>query len=446
MNEKPVLVIGGGIAGIRAAMDLADQGIDVHIIEKKSSLGGRMVQLARTFPLDECSTCLLCHKGLSIQDRSRLSYHGELSGIERMPNIKVHTLSELVDFSGEPGHYTATIHKTPRYIDEEKCISCGLCARKCPVEVEGEFDLGSRKRKAAYLLFPQAIPQQYCIDEKNCLHFTEGCEICKEACPADAVDYDVKAEKVTLDVGAVILATGLDPYDPTPLNQYGYGLYRNVITALEHERMLSVKEVEGEALKRPSDGKTVRKIAYILCVGSRNVRQNSHCSSICCMASVEEAMLATTLNPGLTAYIFHTGFRAIGKEFEKCRARGEREFKLNYIRSRVTKITEDGKGNPIVWYEDTESREIKQMPVDLVVLATSYLPSTGTRKVAELLGIETGKHGFVATDDMFAMDSSRPGIYACGYCRGPADIPESVAQASGAAARAAEFLFSAVKK
>ena len=163
------------------------------------------------------------------------------------------------------------------------------------------------------------------------------------------------------------------------------------------------------------------------------------------MASVEEAMLAAQLTPGLKAYVFHTGFRAIGKEFEKCRARGEREYKISYIRSRVTKITEDGKGNPIVWYEDTESREIKQLSFDLVVLATSLLPSKGTDKLAELLGIERDKHSFIKTDEVYPADTTRPGIYACGYCRGPADIPESVAQASAAAARAAEFLFSLAK-
>ncbi len=441
MNQS-VLIIGGGIAGIRAALDSADMGLDVYLVEKNPSLGGRMIQIAKTFPLDECSTCLLCHKGLSIHDRSILPSVGELSAIGRRPNIHIFTLAEVTGLEGEAGNFTVTVKKYPRYVSSELCTGCGVCERKCPVEVGNEFDLGFTKRKAIYRWFlsPQGVPTPFLIDDTSCLHSKEGCRLCADSCPAQAIKFDEQPVSIQVHAGALIVATGLDPYDPSAMSNYGYRLYKNVITNLEHERLLSLNDLANQPLTRPSDGKVVRRLGYILCVGSRTVRQNSFCSSICCMASVEEAMLASHLNPGLITQIFHTGFRAIGKEFEKCRARGERLYGINYIRSRVTKITQDRKGNPVVWYENTESREINQLAFDLVVLAPALLPSKGTKRLAEILGIKTDRYAFIDTDPIYPMETTRAGIYACGFCRGPADIPDSIAQASAAAARAAEFL------
>ena len=426
MEEKlrAVLVIGGGIAGIQAALDLGDMGIKVHLVEKKPSIGGRMAQLDKTFPTNDCSICILAPK---------------LADCFRHSNITLHTLSEVKEVTGQMGDFSVKLHKYARFVNEEKCVNCGECAAKCPVKVPDEFDMGLRKREVIYPYYLQGVPAVMTIDRENCLYLTRGvCRICEKFCTREAIDFEQKDTDVMLNVGAIIAATGFDPYDPSGIPQYGYKRYRNVILSLECERLMCASGPTGGHLLRPSDNKPAEKIAFVQCVGSRDFKNNRYCSSVCCMHATKEAMLAYEHNPKVKSCIFYIDLRAAGKGFQEYVARGEREYNLSYIRGGVAKITEDRDENPIVWYEETQSSKTNKMTVDLVVLATSLMPRRDVKELAKVLGVELDEYNFFKTDPLNPLDTTRPGIFVCGCCREPTDIPESVAQASGAAERAAE--------
>ena len=425
-GSKPVLVIGGGIAGIQAAIDLGDMGIQVHLVESKPSIGGKMAQLDKTFSTNDCSICILSPK---------------MAEFFRHPNITLHTYSEIQEVSGKIGDFLVKVKKKARLVDENTCVGCGDCASKCPVKVSDEFDMGLRKRGAIYLYFLQALPMVYAIDKSQCLYTTRGvCRICEKICERKAIDFEQEDVDIDLNVGAIIVAVGFSSFDPSGLSEYGYKRHRNVITALEFERILSASGPTGGHLLRPSDRKQAENIAFIQCVGSRDVRNNPYCSTVCCMHATKEAILTREHNPNSQSHVFYMDMRAIGKGFQKYVTRAEEEYGVNYVRGRVAKITEDLEGNPILWYEETLNSAIGKMQVDLAVLATSFTPQNGVEELAKILQVELNEYGFFKTNPLMPFDSTKEGIFLCGCCREPVDIPDSVAQASGVAAKAAEVV------
>ncbi|MBN1178357.1 MAG: CoB--CoM heterodisulfide reductase iron-sulfur subunit A family protein [Anaerolineae bacterium] len=420
---KKVLVIGGGIAGIQAALDLAEMGIQVHLVERLPTIGGRMAQLDKTYPTNDCSTCILAPK---------------MAECARHPNIALHTYSEVTALEGDAGEFRARVLHYPRYVDETKCTGCGECVAKCPIRVPDDFNMGLQQRKAIYMTFPQAVPQVMTIDAEHCRYLQQGkCGACARVCEAHAIDFEQTAQEQQIDAGAIIVATGYDFFDPGELSQFGYHQYPNVMTALEIERLISASGPTEGHLIRPSDGRPARRIGFIQCVGSRDVRHQRFCSAVCCMHSSKQAVLAKEHDPQVESFVFYTDFRASGKGFREYVARAREEYGVTYVRSRVAQITEDDIHNPIIHYEDAETSRPAQMAVDLAVLATSLIPRPATTSLAYLLGIEIDAYGFIKTDPFAPVDTTRPGIFAAGCCRGPFDIPESVIQASAAAARAA---------
>ena len=368
--------------------------------------------------------------------------------VGRHPNVNIMAYSEVTDLKGQVGNFTAKVKKKARYVKEDICNACGDCLAKCPVrKIPDGFEMGLKMRRAVYLYFSQGIPAVMTIDADHCIYLTKGkCGNCQKACVKGAIDYEQKDEILELDLGAVVVATGLDVFDPTPLTYYGYGKLKNVITGLEYERLINATGPTGGHLNRPSDGELAHKVAYVQCVGSRDFNYCNYCSSVCCMYAIKDAMLGREHDPDSDSYIFHTDLRNVGKWFQKYEIRGKDEYGINYIRGRVAEIAEDENHNPILWYEDTETREVKSLKVDMVVLSTAAMPAKGSDRLAKKMGVNLNEHGFVSAGLPFPTDTSVPGIFACGFCLGPADIPESVAQASAAANRAAEVVFTQIEK
>jgi len=428
-DSKSVLIIGAGIAGIQAALDLGDMGIKVHLVEKQPYIGGRMAQLDKTFPTLDCSICILAPK---------------LSECYRHKNISLYTLSEVQKIEGSVGDFTIDVLKHARYIKEDVCTNCGDCGTICPVRgITNFFDADLVTQSAAQIAFPSAVPAAYRIDSEKCLYLNHGiCGLCYQNCGADSIDFTQKDSVITLNkVGAVIIATGLDlAEDIHDLNNYGYQNYENVITAMELERLICASGPQAGHLSRLSDGKHPNKIAFLQCIDSRSHRGQLYCSSICCMYTTKEAIVAYEHNNELESFVFYIDMRAGGKGFQRFLQRGEKEYNIKYIHSKISHIEVDENANPIITYENFETSEIKQLKVDLVVLATCVIPSRGIYNLAEVLGIELSKYDFVKTDPFLPMETSVEGIYTCGCAREPMDIPRSVAEASGAAARAAEVI------
>ncbi len=429
-NSKSVLVIGGGIAGIQAALDLADMGIHVDMVEKAPNIGGRMAQLDKTFPTNDCSICILAPK---------------LSECYRHPNITLYSYSEVQKVEGESGNFSVDILKRARYVKEDECINCGVCAEKCPMRVIDEFDRQLRKRRAIYMYYLQGVPAIMTIDKDNCLWFTKNaCRICEKVCEREAIDFEQQDQQIKLNnVGSIIVATGynlIEDIDNEVLRNYGYQKYRNVVTALEFERLLSASGPQDGHVKRLSDGEKPKKIAYLQCIGSRNDRSRQYCSSICCMYTTKEAMIAYEHNNELESYVFYIDMRAGGKGFQSFIQRGENDYNIKYIKSKIAQITIDNKENPIIVYEDLDNGEIKELKVDLAVLATCIIPPEGIEKMSEVLGIELNEYRFVKTPPFDSTETSKGGIFTCGCVHEPMDIPRSVSEASGAAARAAEVI------
>ena len=428
--SKSAVVIGGGIAGIQASLDLAEMGIHVYLIEKKPSIGGKMAQLDKTFPTNDCSICILAPK---------------LSECYRHPNITLYPYTEVKKVIGGAGNFTVEILKRARYVKEEECINCGLCAEKCPMRVDDEFDRQLRKRRAIYLYYLQGVPAVMTIDKDNCLWFTKkACRICEKNCEKKAIDFEQKDEIIKLDnVGSIILAAGyslIEDIDNDILKKYGYNKFRNVVTALEFERLECASgPLEGH-IKRLSDGESPKKIAFLQCVGSRTEHTFGYCSSICCMYTTKEAMIAYEHDNDLKSFVFYIDMRAGGKGFQSFLQRGTKEYNIEYIKSKIAQIKIDDKENPIIVYEDLDTSKIKQLKVDLVVLATCIIPPLGIEKLAEILGIDLDEYKFVKTLPFMPIETSKLGIFTCGCVHEPMDIPRSVAEGSGAAARAAEII------
>jgi heterodisulfide reductase subunit A len=430
-----VVVIGGGIAGIQASLDLADRGVKVHLVEKSPSIGGKMALLDKTFPTMDCAICILAPKMIEVYRHSK---------------IDLLTLSEVTHVEGDAGDFKVTVTKRPRYINESKCIGCGVCASKCPVKVPDEAQMGLSMRRAAHIPFPQAVPLIYSIDGRNCLNLTKGiCRVCEKFCEAGAIDFNQKTEEEVIDAASIIVATGLDTYDPTPLKEYGYNRFKNVVTALELERMITATGPTGGQLLKPSDGGHPDTIAFIQCVGSRSLSEGyPYCSAVCCMHATKEAILIREHSPDAKVSIIYTDMRAFGKGFKEFVNRARDEYGVEYIRGKPAEVREEPQdGSLSFWYEDTATGEIKYKHVDLLVLCTALTPSHDNRRLAEILGVELDDHDFFYQPNpiLSPLATTKDGIFVCGYSQGPKDIPDAIAEASGATALSAEVMRRAIR-
>lgn len=429
-EKKSVLIVGGGVAGIQASLDLADRGLQVYLVDESPSIGGKMAQLDKTFPTMDCSICILAPKMVECF---------------RHPNIKLLVYSELKEVRGSAGNFTTTVLRKPKYVDETKCNACGECAKACPVQVPSEFNAAFEPRKAIYMPFPQAVPSVYTVDERSCLGLSSLiCGKCIEACEPEAMVPQQKPEEIKLKVGAIVVATGFEEFNPSSMAEYGYGSYDNVITALEFERLICASGPLGGHLKRPSDLQEPHRIAFVQCVGSRSLKSgNPYCSAVCCMFATKEAVLIKEHHPEAEAYIFYNELKAFGKGFNEFVARAKDEWGVTYVRSRPSEIRENPMTKNLkIKYEDTFHREVKILEADMVVLCPALVPSPKNKALAEILGVETDEYGFFQVRDplLAPVDTLVEGIFVCGYSQSPKDIPEAVSQASGAAARAAETI------
>jgi heterodisulfide reductase subunit A len=421
------LVVGGGPAAMQAALDLSESGFKVYMVENTSSIGGRMAQLDKTFPTNDCSMCIISPK---------------MVAVGRNENIELLTYAEVEGVSGSAGDFTVKVRKKAKFVHEDKCVGCGACAAVCPVKVDNEFDVGLAKRKAIYVPFPQAVPLKYTIDKEKCLHFKTGkCLLCVKACEANAIDHKMEDEVVELKVGAIILASGYDVFDASRKAEYGHSTYPNVLTNIEFERMLSASGPTEGHIKRPSDDKVPRSIAFIQCIGSRDAQTgNTYCSAYCCMAALKEAVIAQEHSPGLKTTIFFMDTRTFGKEFEEYLERAEHEYGVRvYRNNRVPKVQQDEatKNLTVIYHEGSD---IMEGSFDMVVLSAGARPPASMVELAKTLGVKLNKFGFCDTDDLTPVETSVPGIFVCGALSGPKDIPDSVAQASGAAGKVAAIL------
>lgn len=430
-TKGSVMVVGGGVAGIQSALDLANTGYYVYLVEQSPGIGGVMAQLDKTFPTNDCSMCILSPK---------------LVECGRHMNIKLITMAEVLDLKGEIGNFQVTVRERPRYVDMEKCIACGVCAEKCPrKKIDDEFNPTLGKRAAAYVKYPQAVPLKYVIDEANCIYFEKGkCRACEKFCPADAIDFKQQEKVHEIEVGAVVLAPGFRAFNPKVYGTYGYGRHPNVLTSLEFERILSASGPYGGHLQRPSDGGHPARIAFLQCVGSRDLQRNAHgyCSGVCCMYAIKEAVIAKEhAKEGLDATIFFMDMRTYGKDFERYYQRAESENGVRFVRSRVHSV-EPSAADPnelIIEYAD-ESGQMQSATFDLVVLSVGLEVSPDVQELLTRLKIERDGDGFVKTSCFKPVESSTPGIFVCGVASGPKDIPYAVMEASAASAGAAGIL------
>jgi len=421
--EKSVLIIGAGIAGMNAALDLANQGINVYLVEKEPTIGGKMAQLDRIYPTDDCAIWVLAPIMVSAS---------------KHPNIALFTYSEIVKFSGIPGNYKVKIHKKPRYINENKCTGCGLCTTKCPIKVPNEFDRGIGERTAIYIPFPQSVPKIALIDKSVCIE----CKSCQKICPAEAVDFEQTSEYIDIKVGAVIIATGWDEYPIMKKNEYKYGIVPNVITQIELERMLSPVGPTGGHIYRISDGIIPKTVAMIQCVGSRSLKGNSYCSGVCCNVALKNAQLLKKEYPEMEVVIFYIDMRTWDKGNEEY-YRKAREAGIMMIRGKVGDLREDHETKKLrITASSTLTNDFITMNADLVVLSTGMVPSNTTEKIVETLGLAKDINGFLTEIHgcLKPQETNNLGIYICGCAVGPKNIPYSVSTALASASKASTLL------
>ncbi|MGD2245665.1 MAG: FAD-dependent oxidoreductase [Candidatus Aminicenantes bacterium] len=422
-----VMVVGGGISGIQTALDLATAGFRVYLVEKSPTIGGKMAQLDKTFPTNDCSMCIESPKFIEC---------------DRHPNIEILTYTEVDSVEGEAGDFTVTLTKKPRYVIEDKCTGCTVCVEYCPVEVPDPFNQDLSSNKAIHIYFSQAVPLVTYIDE-NCLYLKDKkCTTCQGVCQNDAIDLHQEAEKVVVKVGGIVLSPGYETFDPKLRGDYGYGKMENVVTSLDFERLLcATGPHEGEIL-RPSDKKHPHKIAWIHCVGSREVIPggNSYCSAVCCTYIQKQVILAKDHDADTQATIFHNDIRSIGKDFERFYQRAEKLPGVRFIRSYVSIGKEIPKTKNVTLRYATSEEGVKEEEFDLVVLGVGLNPPANVRNLADTFGIQLTSQGFCKTNPVTPMETTRPGIYASGAFLGPMDIPESVVTASGAGALCGHLL------
>ena len=422
-----VMVVGGGISGIQASLDLATSGFRVFLVERAPTIGGKMAQLDKTFPTNDCSMCIESPKFIEC---------------DRHPNIEILTYTEVESVEGQAGDFTVTLTRRPRYVDEETCTGCTTCVEYCPVKVPDPFNQELGDNKAIHIYFSQAVPLVPYIDDE-CLFLKEGkCSICEAVCKNDAIRLHQKPEQVQVKVGAIVLSPGYSTFDPRPRGDYGYGTIQNVVTSLDFERLLcATGPHEGEIL-RPSDGRHPHCIAWIHCVGSRQVLEggNSYCSSVCCSYIQKQVILTKDHDADAKATIFHNDIRSYGKDFERFYQRAESLPGVRFIRSYVEVGREIPDTKNVTIRYATDGEGVKEEEFDLVVLGVGLEPPAGVRELADLYGVELDRHGFCRTDPANPIQTTRPGVFVSGAFLAPMDIPESVMAASGANALSGALL------
>ena len=425
------LIVGAGIGGMQAALDIANAGYEVVLVERRPSIGGRMAQLSETFPTLDCAQCILTPRTVEVGHHER---------------IHLHTYSEVEAIEGEVGDFRVRIRRHAAYVDWEKCNGCGTCQEKCPTSVAAdgatsggdEFERGVGSRKAIYTLSPQAVPNKPVIDREHCLYLQQGkCGVCQRVCPVDAIVYDQQDAAIEERVGAIIVAPGYDLYGLEHMPEYGGGRVPDVIDALAFERLLSSSGPTAGQVRRPSDGTIPREVVFIQCAGSRDPEQHlPYCSKICCMVTAKQAMLYRHRVQEGQSYVFYIDIRAAGKGYDEFAQRAMEEEQVIYLRGKVSRLYRQG-DKVVVWGADTLSNRQVQIDADLVVVAPALVPHPETGRLAEMLGLPADEHGWLLPLDANAhpTETIRPGVFLGGAATGPKDIPETVAHASGAAAQ-----------
>jgi heterodisulfide reductase subunit A len=421
---RRAMVIGGGIAGIQAALDIASAGREVVLVEREPSIGGHMSQISETFPTLDCSQCILTPRMVEAVQH---------------PNITVMTYSEVEEVDGYIGNFTVKVRRKARYVRMETCTGCGDCIQKCPVKkIPSEFECNLGNRTAIYTPFAQAVPNVPVIDRSRCTYFKNGkCAICKKTCQIDSIDFDMQDTIESIEVGAIVVATGFQLQDTSLYGEYGYGRYKDVITGLHFERLASASGPTAGKIRRPSDGKEPETVVFIQCAGSRDVSKGvKYCSKICCMYTAKHAMLYAHKVHGGNTKIFYMDIRAAGKGYDEFTRRAIEEDHAGYVRGRVSKIFEEN-GKLIVRGADMLLGRPVEVAADMVVLATAMVPQPDAKDFAKVLGIGYDEYGFFneAHLKLRPVETATAGIYLAGACQSPKDIPDSVSQASAAAAK-----------
>ncbi len=422
---KKALVVGGGVAGIQAALDLADTGYKVYLVEKEPSIGGRMAQIDKTFPTMDCSICILAPK---------------MSDAGRHPNIELLTNSEVKEVKGYIGNFKVQVLKKPRYVTKD-CTACGDCSKECPATAPNEFDVGLATRRAIYTPFAQAVPSTYIIDRNLCLNKDNiiTCDKCIKACEREAINFDMKPETVELNVGTIIVATGADVYDPASLVDYGYTRFPNVITSLEFERLINAGGPSGGRLIRPSDVQVPDTVAFVQCVGSRSEKSGHfYCSNVCCMNTIKDSLLIKEHWPNTKIYVFYVDIRAYGKGFEDLYKRAKKEGVV-FIRGLPAEIVEDRKTQNLrLRGENTLSKELYNVEAGIVILSIGIEPRRDSEIIQHFFTLSKTADGFFmeAHPKLRPVDTPTGGVFLAGCAEAPKDIKDSVTQASAAAARA----------
>ena len=424
---KRALVIGGGIAGIQAALDIAEAGHPVLLVERTPSIGGHMAQYDKTFPTLDCAACILTPK---------------MVDCARHPLIDIWTYSEIEEVNGFVGNFDVKIRKRAKSVIEKDCTGCGVCAEKCPVKnISSEFDEGMGKRHAIYTPFPQAVPNKPALDRQYCrLWNDQKCGVCQKVCPSNAIDYDQQDELINEKFGAIVVATGFDLWNAEAMGEYGYGKYPDVISAIQFERIMNASGPTDGHIERPSDKKVPKSIVFISCVGSRCDTHGgyAYCSKVCCMYNAKQALLVKDKLHDVETFVFYMDVRANGKGYEEFVRRTIEEYGSTYIRGRVSRIYPDG-DQMVVKGADTLLGKQVEVRADLVVLASAMQPQPDAKDLARKLGISTDQYNWFseAHPKLKPVEVLTDGIYLAGACQYPKDIPDTVAQASAAASKVA---------
>ena len=428
--NQSALIIGGGIAGMQAALEIADAGRKVYIVEREPSIGGHMAKFDKTFPTLDCAACIMTPKMVSVGQHE---------------NIELLTYSEVVEVEGFVGNFKVKVKKKPRYVNMDKCTGCGMCMEKCPTKVISEFEEGLANRKAIYTPFPQAVPNVPVIDANHCRYLTKGkCRVCEKFCEAKAIDFEQKEEIITVEVGVIIGATGFKLFNPEAVKRLGYGKYEEVYTSLQFERLNNAAgPTSGKILMK--NGEKPESVAIVHCVGSRDKNFNKYCSRVCCMYSLKYAHLIRE-KTGAQVYNFYIDIRAFGKAYEEFYNRVQEEGTV-FIRGNVAGVTDkavnsEEKGKLIVMAEDTLTGKRVRVPVDMVILSVGLNPADGADNVARMLGISQDLDGWFNElhPKLAPVSTATDGVFIAGCCQGPKDIPDTVSQASGAAAEALSLM------
>lgn len=422
-----VLVVGAGIGGMQAALDLAGSGLMVHLINDEPSIGGTMSRLDKTFPTGDCAMCMISPRMVESS---------------RHPNIEMHTLAKVTKVTGEEGNFTATILEKARYVDADRCTGCAACEGECPSKVANIFNQGLDKRKAIYALFPQAVPNTRAIDAAHCLFLTKGvCRKCEKICDANAINFDDTDKEYEIKVGSIVLTPGAKTYDPGIRHELGYGRLKNVVTSLQFERLLSASGPCSGTVTRPSDGGHPKRLAWIQCVGSRNAHNaNPWCSSVCCMYAAKQSIIAKEHDPEVSATVYYMELRAFGKDFDKYIDKAKNGSGVRYVRAMISEIIEDPETKNLLIHSVDEDGRLVNEEYDMVILSIGFEPRPDAAEFSGIFGIEADAYGFAKTSKLDPVATSRPGVYVAGIYQGPKDIPETVIQGSGSAAKAMEIL------